>query len=151
MEAIAFDRLGMHKIPVNSLKGYYGHTLGASGLLLTESVVGSYWDLARIPYVRDVFDRLEYPMYFATMLGAAKAAAVAAIVLPGYPRAEEWAYAGLTFVYAGAAASHLAVRDEPKAVVSPLVFAGLALASWRLRPPAGQRNPLALLRRPNAA
>ncbi|WP_140937263.1 beta-ketoacyl-[acyl-carrier-protein] synthase family protein [Sphingobacterium lumbrici] len=33
MEAIAFDRLGMHEIPVNSLKGYYGHTLGASGLL----------------------------------------------------------------------------------------------------------------------
>jgi len=33
MEAIAFSRLGMHEIPINSLKGYYGHTLGASGLL----------------------------------------------------------------------------------------------------------------------
>ena len=35
MEAIAFDRLGMNKIPLNSLKGYFGHTLGASGLLET--------------------------------------------------------------------------------------------------------------------
>ncbi len=35
MEAIAFNRLGLQAIPVNSLKGYYGHTLGASGLLET--------------------------------------------------------------------------------------------------------------------
>lgn len=33
MEAIALDRLGMNQVPVNSLKGYFGHTLGASGLL----------------------------------------------------------------------------------------------------------------------
>lgn len=33
MEAIAFDRLGLIDKPVNSLKGFYGHTLGASGLL----------------------------------------------------------------------------------------------------------------------
>jgi 3-oxoacyl-[acyl-carrier-protein] synthase-1 len=35
MEAIAFNRLGFQEVPVNSLKGYYGHTLGASGLLET--------------------------------------------------------------------------------------------------------------------
>ncbi len=35
MEAIAFNRLGLQEVPVNSLKGYYGHTLGASGLLET--------------------------------------------------------------------------------------------------------------------
>lgn len=33
MEAIALDRLGLNEVPVNSLKGYFGHTLGASGLL----------------------------------------------------------------------------------------------------------------------
>jgi len=38
MEAIAFNRLGLEGVPVNSLKGYYGHTLGASGLL--ETVIG---------------------------------------------------------------------------------------------------------------
>ncbi|MDV6169270.1 beta-ketoacyl synthase N-terminal-like domain-containing protein [Flavobacterium sp. DG1-102-2] len=35
MEAIAFNRLGLENVPVNSFKGYYGHTLGASGLLET--------------------------------------------------------------------------------------------------------------------
>ncbi|PJJ07520.1 3-oxoacyl-[acyl-carrier-protein] synthase-1 [Flavobacterium sp. 1] len=38
MEAIALNRLGLENVPVNSLKGYYGHTLGASGLL--ETVIG---------------------------------------------------------------------------------------------------------------
>ncbi|MBY0066756.1 MULTISPECIES: beta-ketoacyl synthase N-terminal-like domain-containing protein [Empedobacter] len=33
MEAIAFHRLQMDKTPTNSLKAFYGHTLGASGLL----------------------------------------------------------------------------------------------------------------------
>lgn len=35
MEAIALNRLGLENVPVNSLKGFYGHTLGASGLLET--------------------------------------------------------------------------------------------------------------------
>jgi 3-oxoacyl-[acyl-carrier-protein] synthase I len=33
MEAKAFHRAGMQATPVNSLKGYYGHTLGAAGLV----------------------------------------------------------------------------------------------------------------------
>lgn len=35
MEAIAFSRLGMNTVPLNSLKGYFGHTLGAAGLIET--------------------------------------------------------------------------------------------------------------------
>jgi 3-oxoacyl-[acyl-carrier-protein] synthase-1 len=38
MEAIALNRLGLENVPLNSLKGFYGHTLGASGLL--ETVIG---------------------------------------------------------------------------------------------------------------
>lgn len=38
MESVAFSRLKMLEIPLNSLKGYYGHTLGASGLL--ETIIG---------------------------------------------------------------------------------------------------------------
>ena len=35
MEAIAFDRLQMNHIPMNSFKAVFGHTLGSSGLLET--------------------------------------------------------------------------------------------------------------------
>lgn len=41
MEAVAFNRLGLEHVPVNSLKGYYGHTLGASGLLETVMAIES--------------------------------------------------------------------------------------------------------------
>lgn len=35
MESIAFDRLGLSEKPLNSLKGYFGHTLGAAGVIET--------------------------------------------------------------------------------------------------------------------
>lgn len=37
MEAIAFNRMELQNAPLNSMKGYYGHCLGASGLL--ESII----------------------------------------------------------------------------------------------------------------
>ena len=40
MESIAFNRSGLREVPLNSLKGYFGHTLGASGLL--ETIVGMH-------------------------------------------------------------------------------------------------------------
>ncbi|WP_280252121.1 DoxX family protein, partial [Nocardia abscessus] len=40
-------------------------------------------------------------------------AALAAILTPGHPRTKECAYAGLVFVYGGAATSHLAAGDGP--------------------------------------
>ena len=35
MESIAIERAGLAGVPVNSLKGYYGHTMGAAGVLET--------------------------------------------------------------------------------------------------------------------
>ncbi|MCF0073793.1 beta-ketoacyl synthase [Dyadobacter sp. CY261] len=35
MESIAFDSMNLSHIPLNSLKGYYGHTLGAAGVIET--------------------------------------------------------------------------------------------------------------------
>jgi len=40
MEAIAFNRIGLEHTPINSLKGYYGHTLGASALI--ESIIARH-------------------------------------------------------------------------------------------------------------
>lgn len=40
MEAIAFNRLHLQKAPLNSLKGYFGHSLGASALV--ETIIGMH-------------------------------------------------------------------------------------------------------------
>ncbi len=39
MESIALTRAGLENVPVNSLKGYFGHTLGAAGVL--ESIIST--------------------------------------------------------------------------------------------------------------
>ncbi|WP_031530108.1 beta-ketoacyl synthase N-terminal-like domain-containing protein [Dyadobacter crusticola] len=39
MESIAFDRLQMSDIPLNSFKGYFGHTLGAAGVIETAASI----------------------------------------------------------------------------------------------------------------
>lgn len=33
MESIAFERAGLSHVPLNSMKGYFGHTLGAAGII----------------------------------------------------------------------------------------------------------------------
>ena len=33
MESVAIERAGLAQVPVNALKGYYGHTMGAAGIL----------------------------------------------------------------------------------------------------------------------
>ena len=35
MESMAIERAGLAQVPVNGLKGYYGHTMGAAGILET--------------------------------------------------------------------------------------------------------------------
>ena len=40
MEAIAFNRMQLNTVPLNSLKGYFGHSLGASGLV--ETIIGMH-------------------------------------------------------------------------------------------------------------
>ena len=40
MEAVAFNRMHLNEVPLNSLKGYFGHSLGASGMV--ETIVGMH-------------------------------------------------------------------------------------------------------------
>lgn len=88
---------------------------------------------------------LGYPPYFMTILGSWKLLGGATVLAPGLPRLKEWAYAGALFDLTGATISHLAVGDDARHVITPLVFAAVALASWALRPagralaPAGAR------------
>jgi len=35
MESVAIERAGLQTVPVNAIKGYYGHTMGAAGVLET--------------------------------------------------------------------------------------------------------------------
>ncbi|MES2688907.1 MAG: DoxX family protein [Bacteroidota bacterium] len=56
-----------------------------------------------------IFNDLHYPLYIMPFLGIAKILGTIAILIPGYPRVKEWAYAGLTFDVLGAWYSAIAM------------------------------------------
>jgi 3-oxoacyl-[acyl-carrier-protein] synthase-1 len=49
MESIAFGRLQLDHVPVHSLKGYFGHTLGAAGVIETMMLIHSMEQNVLIP------------------------------------------------------------------------------------------------------
>jgi uncharacterized membrane protein YphA (DoxX/SURF4 family) len=58
-------------------------------------------DVRRIPDALLVFKHLGYPPYLLVFLGTAKILGVVAVLVPGFPRIKEWAFAGLTFDVTG--------------------------------------------------
>src|SRR5438034_2766390 len=52
---------------------------------------------------------LGYPVYLLTILGIWKILGVIAVLIPGFPRLKEWAYAGFFFLMSGAIFSHIVV------------------------------------------
>src|ERR1700751_1346470 len=63
--------------------------------------------------VKGMHTDLDYPVYFIPFIGVAKVLGVIAILIPGYPRIKEWAYAGLFFDLIGAAYSIIASGAPP--------------------------------------
>lgn len=59
--------------------------------------------------VEGMHNGLGYPEYFIPFIGVAKALGVIAILVPGFPRLKEWAYAGLMFDLIGALYSMIAI------------------------------------------
>jgi uncharacterized membrane protein YphA (DoxX/SURF4 family) len=95
---------------------------------------GGIGHLMRAPQVVQGITQLGYPVYFVTLLGVWKLLGGAAVLLPGFPLLNEWAYAGMIFDLTGAAAAHAAVGSDTRHILVPLVLAVLVVASWALRP-----------------
>lgn len=92
-----------------------------TGLLSVLITIGAIPDIMRIPEaVAMVETHLGYPPYLLPFLGVAKISGIVAILIPGFPRIKEWAYAGLTFDLAGAIYSHISVGD-PANVWMPII------------------------------
>ena len=97
--------------------------------------------IAQVAQVKGTVDGfvhiLGYPAYFVTILGVWKVLGAIAILVPGFPRLKEWAYAGIFFDLTGAAASNAAVGGYGAYgfhILAPLIIAGFTVASWALRP-----------------
>jgi DoxX-like family len=103
---------------------------GLTAALMTLSAVP---DVIRHPAAISVFAHLGYPVYLLPFLGSAKLLAVVALLVPGFGRLKEWAYAGLVIDLTGALYSHLSVGDPPSVWLVPVVGLVLVGGSWLLR------------------
>src|SRR5206468_13113780 len=71
-------------------------------LIALETLAGGVTNLAHGrasvvsgPFVADVITHLGYPVYLLTILGVWKLAGGVTLLVPGFPRLKEWAYAGI--------------------------------------------------------
>jgi hypothetical protein len=81
--------------------------------------------------VEFVTNTLGYPQYIIPFLGVAKTLGVLAVLIPGFPRIKEWAYAGLFFDLVGATYSGIMVAGlKPEMSFMLLPFGLLALSYY---------------------
>lgn len=125
--------------PTRSTSIAYWTTTALPALAFLLTGIGSLVPLA---YLAHDIAHLGYPPYVLKILGTWKVLAALVMVLPGLPRAKEWAYAGMCFDLTGAAASRFLAGDAPALIAIPLLIAAAVMASWSLRPAGRKLLPL---------
>lgn len=73
---------------------------------------------------------LGYPEYFIMFVGIVKVLGVIGILIPGYPRITEWAYAGLFFDLTAATISGIAAQGFDPAQFGMLIFIAPGVLSY---------------------
>jgi hypothetical protein len=85
---------------------YWVSTIIAAGLMLFSTIPDITLDKQAMDFMSGY---LHYPDYFTRFIGIAKLLGIIGILVPGFPRIKEWAYAGLFFDLIGATYSQIAV------------------------------------------
>jgi hypothetical protein len=78
------------------------------------------------------FKTINMPAYLIPFLSVAKLLGVIAILVPGFPRIKEWAYAGLIYDMAGAAYCNYAVGKTTAEWAPIFLFIAIGFASYFL-------------------
>jgi uncharacterized membrane protein YphA (DoxX/SURF4 family) len=101
-----------------------------TGLFAFAMVGSAIPDALSVPVAVAGFKEMGYPAYLLPFLGIAKILGVIAILIPGYPRIKEWAYAGLVFDLLGATYSVAAIGKSPGNWVPMLVIILIGAGSY---------------------
>ena len=106
---------------------YWTSTILFGGFMLFSAIP----DIMVVPEaVEFVTGKLGYPKYIIAFLGVAKTLGVIAILIPGFPRIKEWAYAGLFFDLVGATYSNIMVDGFQAGMLFMLVIFGMEALSY---------------------
>jgi hypothetical protein len=108
---------------------YWATTALLAGLAL----LAAFTYLTAAPAAVTGFAHVGYPPHLRVMLGLAKLLGAIALVVPGFPKLKEWAYAGFTFAWIAASVAHYTAGDGATAAF-PLVLLILLGISYATRP-----------------
>jgi uncharacterized membrane protein YphA (DoxX/SURF4 family) len=103
-----------------------------TGLFLALMLISAVTSFLPNPDGQAMMKHLGYPYSILVFLSVAKILGVIAILVPGYPRLKEWAYAGFTFDLAGAVFSGLSAGDPLKQWIPVLIAIVFVFASYYL-------------------
>ncbi|WP_375436849.1 DoxX family protein [uncultured Hymenobacter sp.] len=98
-----------------------------TSLLVALMTASAIPDLVSAPEAVVYFKHLGYPAYLLPFLGVAKLLGAVAVLVPGFPRVKEWAYAGFFFDLTGALYSHVAA-GYPASQWAPITIGLLLVA-----------------------
>jgi uncharacterized membrane protein YphA (DoxX/SURF4 family) len=113
----------------------------STGLLAALMTMSAIVNLLSTPESVAAFEHLGYPAYLLPFLGVAKLLGSVALVVPGFPKLREWAYAGFVFDLGGAMYSSMAVGD-PASTWLPIGIGFLLIAvSYRLNQQQTEAKP----------
>jgi uncharacterized membrane protein YphA (DoxX/SURF4 family) len=101
-----------------------------TGLFSALMIMASIPDILSVPEAIAIFKHLGYPSYLLPFIGVAKFLGVVAVLIPGFPRIKEWAYAGLCFDLIGALYSGLAVGDPVSSIIPAVIGLILLTGSY---------------------
>jgi hypothetical protein len=104
-----------------------------TGLFSAFMIFSAIPDILVLPDAVKIMTSLGYPVYITRFLGIAKLLGVIAILIPGFPKIKEWAYAGLFFDLIGATYSGLAVggfQPPMLIMVLPISFLFISRYLW---------------------
>lgn len=104
-----------------------------TGLFGAVMLATSIPDILNTPDAVDfMHTKLGLPTYLVPFVGVAKVLGVIAILIPGYPRITEWAYAGLAFDLIGAVYCVIAagIMEKPTDILPMSVFFILLIGSY---------------------
>ena len=103
-----------------------------TGLFAAFMLFSAIPDIIVVPDAVTMITGLGYPKYIISFLGIAKLLGVIAILIPGFNRLKEWAYAGLFFDLIGATYSAIAKEGFQPQVTFMLLPIGFLFLSYYL-------------------
>jgi hypothetical protein len=97
-------------------------------------VFAAFSYLSGAPKAVEGFARVGYPQQLRIILGIVKPLGVIALIVPGFVKLKEWAYAGFTYAWICAVVAHYLAGQRGEAIL-PLVLLALLYVSYMTRPP----------------